>query len=794
MKKRISLISIMTSLFFLYSSSLFAVTHKTYQGSKTAPQPSSCIVSSFSQVGNQGWSNVSLKLTNTCGQDVDFQNATITFNSSVSINTNFWGNFGPISFPDKLQMTSQLVSPNKFIVTIPIHIPEEPWTNSILPNGQSMTVQYGITRDVNKPTYDPTSVKVYVAGVQPVQTGEIDLTNITAQPSGVSQNVVVIDVVNNGQVITKAQLPWSGMLQIPGLAPGNYTLQPENLMDAQGNAYQGNAVPAAVVVNANQKVSSTISYALIPSLGKMNIHVAPMPNALSGYTNNPSVTLTRADTGSAVIQTIPWNTTTIINQLANNVTYSFGTATINYKGNRCAGSFVPATLMSRTQSPQTTQLSYSCIPVAVDQVAINVSGLPSTTTSVDLTFTPNDGSAVINKTVAISHGQGSDTVNLNDGVIYNASASPISGYNVLFNPQPLTAANAAIENVTYQQQSGGKIIGYLPGWKIPPSATSLANAGYTHILVAFGVFSTTTPGKIMSAFDTVTKNYIDGLHNAGIKVSLSLGGASSSAPDTSVNFHEVLSLASSPTVFQQTFVQSVESVVSQYGFDGIDIDIEQGLNGGGTFAKPTGDIAVLANILKQLHHDLPNLLISLAPQVANISANRGFDATWGNYASLIMQTYDVLSWVGIQLYNTGSAFGVDNIVYDPNTVSSPNFSVAMATDLLANWPAVDSSGRITGFQPYISYLQPNQVVIGYPAPNAQGKSDGGPVTPTATIKRAIQCLRTHTAGSNSCDTYVPPQAYPSIGGVFNWEVTFDQANNFKFATDLKACVIGSNCN
>ena len=158
-----------------------------------------------------------------------------------------------------------------------------------------------------------------------------------------------------------------------------------------------------------------------------------------------------------------------------------------------------------------------------------------------------------------------------------------------------------------------------------------------------------------------------------------------------------------------------------------------------------------------------------------------------------MQTHDSLSWVGIQLYNTGCMFGIDHVCYDPNQTSSANFSVAMATDLLASWPQVDSSGRPTGFQPYIGNLRADQIVLGYPAPNAQGGSDGSPVTPTSTIKKAIQCLKTATAGVNSCGTYIPPKAYGLIGGVFNWEITYDQNNQYKFARDLKTCVSTGVC-
>lgn len=65
--------------------------------------------------------------------------------------------------------------------------------------------------------------------------------------------------------------------------------------------------------------------------------------------------------------------------------------------------------------------------------------------------------------------------------------------------------------------------------------------------------------------------------------------------------------------------------IVDYGFDGFDIDIEHGLNGSGAFSQPTGDINVMANIINQMHTNNPGLLITLAPQGANVAATSGFD-------------------------------------------------------------------------------------------------------------------------------------------------------------------------
>ncbi len=757
-------------------------------------QPTTCITGKFSAAPPppSSWVTVSLVITNNCTTAVDFRDANISFTDSANMNNaTFWGNFNPpISYPINTLMASQ---PNgsQYTSSIVLHFStpkDDSSVKTILQPGQSFTIKYG----ESAPSYNAASFAAVLSTTPPGTTGNIALSNASAQPANVSQASAIIDVVNSLNQVTKVDLPWSGSRLLTGLSPGNYTISPETVSDTTGNSYQGTANPSVLAVTANANLPSTVTYNEVIQKGSINLAVAAMPSQLSGYTSTPSVTLKNTSTGAVVVQSLPWNASTMVNQLVNNTAYSFSTPVITYNGYNCTGTFNPSAATSSAATPPTVHLTYQCVQVAQDQVNLKVSGLPTSTSSITATLTPTTGSPV-NQNIPTSNGSGSATVNLTDGMIYQVSSTAVTGYTASYSPQPLTASQNGSETISYAVAPPvtGRIIGYLPGWLTPPSPTAMASAGYTNILVAFGVFSTISPGQITNAFSTVTPSYIAQLHSAGIKVSLSLGGASSSIPNTTVNFDQVLSASSSQAAFITAFVQSVEALISQNGFDGVDFDIEQGFNAGGTFANPSGDIAVLAQIINQLRADNPNLLISLAPQAANISATSGFDNTWGNYSSLIMQTYHSLTWVGVQIYNTGCVLAINNVCY--GTTASPDFSAAVAVDLLANWPATDSSGRSTGFQPYISFLKPSQIVLGYPAPDNTGASDGSPVTSAANIIRAFQCLKTGAAASNSCDTYVPPQAYSQIGGVFEWEVNYDEANNFKFASALKNCVLNGNC-
>lgn len=749
-----------------------------------APQPApTCIKTTLSSTGTIGWATVALTVTNQCSVNVDFQNSSLTFNNNLPISTSYWFQSDTLSYPiAPMQISSQALVGGLYLVTVPLQFATESWANSKLIPGKSFTVLFGVP----VAGYVASSTKVWLGSA--ILTGEIDLTNASVQPIRVSASKATIDIVQGTQTISQVLVPWQGQFAVTGLAAGIYTIAPEGVTDDGGNRYQGSAVPQVVTVQAGQKVNATVSYQAVTLPGSIKVQVPTLPTALSGYVGKPIMTFTRVDTGSSLSQSLSWNTVNLVSGLQNNVSYQFKAPAINWNANNCIANISPAIATSSSTLPPLIHLTYACVPVLQDKVMLKVSGLPASIPKVDVTLIPSDGSTTVVQTVALTNGSGTTSILLADGVTYHVSASSVSGYVASFSPQPLLASANQTETVTFQQQLGGRVMTYIPGWKTPPTASELAAAGYTHAIIAFGVLSTTHPGEIVPAFDTITSSYIASLKQAGLKVSLSLGGALTSIANTSINFHDVLTRSQSATVFQETMVKSIEGLISQYGFDGIDIDIEQGLTAGGTFAHPTGDIAVLAAIINQLHADRPTCLISLAPQTANSAATPSFDQIWGNYASLVMQTSASLSWVGIQLYNTGCTFGIDDICYDPGKTMSPDASVANATDLLENWPAKLANGQFTGFQPYISYLKPDQVVIGYLAANSQGVADGHPVIPIATIKRALQCLRSATKGNNSCDTYVPPKTYPGFGGVFNWEVSYDKDNGYAFANGLKACV------
>jgi chitinase len=178
-----------------------------------------------------------------------------------------------------------------------------------------------------------------------------------------------------------------------------------------------------------------------------------------------------------------------------------------------------------------------------------------------------------------------------------------------------------------------------------------------------------------------------------------------------------------------------------YGFDGVDIDLENGLN-------PTFMAQALHSLRSQAG---ANLIITLAPQTIDMQS------TGGSYFALALNISDVLTVVHTQYYNSGTMLGCDQGVYGQGTV---NFMTALACIQLEHG------------------LRPDQVALGLPA--GPGAAGGGIVAPSL-VNNALNCL---ARGSN-CGSFVPPRTYPAIRGAMTWSINWDVTNGNNFARTVR---------
>lgn len=261
-------------------------------------------------------------------------------------------------------------------------------------------------------------------------------------------------------------------------------------------------------------------------------------------------------------------------------------------------------------------------------------------------------------------------------------------------------------------------------------------ADYDLVAVAFAE-ATGTPGAVTFGVDPGLSNALGGYSDAdfkadvralkarGTKVILSVGGA---AGRVSVG----------DSAAAANFADSVHSIMQEFGFDGVDIDLENGLN-------PT----YMAQALRSLHAKVgAGLIITMAPQTIDMQSPRG------SYFRLALDIKDILTVVHTQFYNSGSMLGCDQAqAYSQGTV---NFLTALSCIQLENG------------------LRPDQVALGLPA--GPGAAGGGVVAPSV-VTDALDCL----ARATHCGSFRPPRTYPGIRGAMTWSINWDVSNGNNFA-------------
>ncbi|RZU44223.1 chitinase [Streptomyces sp. BK022] len=249
-------------------------------------------------------------------------------------------------------------------------------------------------------------------------------------------------------------------------------------------------------------------------------------------------------------------------------------------------------------------------------------------------------------------------------------------------------------------------------------------SAYDIIAVAFAD-ATSTPGAVSFSLDSAGLNGytvdqfkadIKAKQAAGKKVIVSVGG-------------ERGTVAVSDTASANNFAGSVYSLMQTYGFDGVDIDLENGLN-------PTYMTQALRSLSSKAGS---SLIITMAPQTIDMQS------TSGSYFQTALNVKDILTVVNMQYYNSGSMLGCDGKVYSQGSV-----------DFLTALACIQLEGG----------LAPSQVGIGVPA-STRGAGSGY-VAPSV-VNSALDCL----ARGTGCGSFKPSRTYPDLRGAMTWSTNWD---------------------
>ncbi|MCY9691482.1 fibronectin type III domain-containing protein [Paenibacillus alginolyticus] len=315
----------------------------------------------------------------------------------------------------------------------------------------------------------------------------------------------------------------------------------------------------------------------------------------------------------------------------------------------------------------------------------------------------------------------------------------------------VSAASSSVSGTTQGSGGGGSLpkhtlTGYWQNFTNGATNLKLSSvpSQYDIIAVAFADMDTTKPGGVIFNVDSSLSSALGGYTNAnltsdiqakhtqGKKVILSVGGQNGNIDLSSA----------SPNV--TNFVNSMYGLITQFGFDGVDIDLENGLN-----------VANLTSAIRQLQQKVGSgFILTMAPQTIDMQNQNT------SYMQLYNNLKDITTVINVQYYNSGCMLGRDGVCYSQGT---ENFLTALS-DLTLQWVA------------------PSQLGLGLPATTSA--AGGGYVSPTV-VNNALSCLAT---GSN-CGSYKPVAKYPDIRGAMTWSINWDGTSSYNFAGTVKPFLV-----
>lgn len=214
------------------------------------------------------------------------------------------------------------------------------------------------------------------------------------------------------------------------------------------------------------------------------------------------------------------------------------------------------------------------------------------------------------------------------------------------------------------------------------------------------------------------------------------------------------------------FVSSMLGIINDYGFDGIDIDLEGSsvAISGGTIANPVdASIIRLIDAINSIANAFESangapMMLTAAPETAYVQGGMSaFGGIWGAYLPLLEGLRDRIDILHVQLYNSGSMYGIDGGIY---AQGAADFIVSQTEALLQGFNTAGGA-----FAPF----PPEKIAIGLPAcPSAAG---GGYVPPSV-LEAAVDYLRGTGPQPGS---YSSVSDYPSLRGLMTWSINWDAA-------------------
>jgi chitinase len=298
----------------------------------------------------------------------------------------------------------------------------------------------------------------------------------------------------------------------------------------------------------------------------------------------------------------------------------------------------------------------------------------------------------------------------------------------------------------YWENWDGAVNGVHPpfGWT-PITDSRIAAHGYNVLNAAFPVILGDGTALWQDGMDSnvkvATPTEMCQAKEAGATILMSIGGA---AAGIDLNSRTVA----------DRFIATIVPILKTYNFDGIDIDIETGLVGGGNINTLSTSQANLVHIIDGILAQMPsNFGLTMAPETAYVTGGSVvYGSIWGAYLPIVKKYADNgrLWWLNMQYYN-GNMYGCSGDSYSAGTVAG----FTAQTDCLNRGLVVQGTTIKVPF---------DKQVPGLPAQPGAG---GGYMTPP----QVAQAWNRYNGG---------------LKGLMTWSLNWDGSKSWSFGNNVKA--------
>ena len=266
---------------------------------------------------------------------------------------------------------------------------------------------------------------------------------------------------------------------------------------------------------------------------------------------------------------------------------------------------------------------------------------------------------------------------------------------------------------------------------------------YDMICVAF-TGNTATPGEVTFELDSYLASSVGGyskeefiqdikdIKSKGRHVIVSVGGA---------NGRIVIDSEKASDKFASSLIE----IIKEYGFEGVDIDLEGSAVSGTEY---------IASGLRKAHDEFgDDFIITMAPETYYMHKAEGL---MGAYYRLATKIKDILTICYPQFYNAGGDIGYNDF---NARYPSQSFITSLATMYIENG------------------LRPDQMAIGVPAAASAG---GTGYISTDALKEVIYSL----VYKKELDGFTPPREYKTLRGVMTWSINWDGTQNYAWGKSM----------